>query len=109
MIERGWIPTAIPEDARDMRLQSDLDAESVYGRFDSGSVAELKSHCAIAPDAAPVPKTGPDWFPDDVTNAHTVGKLRSSGYEVFACDAGHVIAAVQNQGPRVFYWNIPRR
>jgi hypothetical protein len=109
MIERGWVPTITPADAKDIRFQSDLDAGSVYGRFDSSSVAELKSHCSIATDATPVPETGPDWFPDDLRNVRSIGKLKRSGYEVLACDAGHVTVAIQNQGPRVFYWDMPKR
>ena len=109
MIEKGWVPTVTPEDAKDIRFRGDLDAGSAHGRFESRSLAEVRSHCSVAQDSARIPETVPDWFPDAVKNARTIGELRSSGYEVLICDAGQWTVAIPGQEQRVFYWNIPKR
>ena len=108
MIEKGWIPTFIPPDAKDIDFVEDMDAASVHGSYISGDTTLLRKHCSNVEDSLGVPGYGPKWFRDDVKAAGTAGKLRLKGYEVFHCNEDRINVAVVSSRKYVSYWSIRR-
>lgn len=106
LIEKGWIPDFIPPDSRDIRLESDIDMASVYGRFSSSDIDAIRKHCSSAEDSFRLPGHAPTWYPKDFGDAVTAGHLKDKGYEVLRCDQGGFNIAIHALENEVFYWSI---
>ena len=107
MAEKGWVPSFLPEDTREISVLGDLDAGSVYGTYSSNAIAALRKHCENADDSIHVPGYGPDWFTDTLKKADTAVALRRRGFDVLQCEDGFRIVAF---GARQFgyYWSVGR-
>jgi hypothetical protein len=105
MIEKGWIPASTPQDAKDINVESDLDAASVYGSYVSGNTDVLNKHCSSVEDSFQMPLNSPKWFQNDLGEADTAGKLKSKGYKVLNCDGGFNLAIFSPER-RVDYWSV---
>jgi hypothetical protein len=107
MPEKGWVPSFLPQDTRDISVLGDLDAGSVYGTYSSNDIAVLRKHCENADDSLHVPGYGPDWFRDTLKEADTAAALRRRGYDVLQCEDGFKIVAF---GARQwgYYWSVRR-
>lgn len=104
MIDKGWIPTYVSPDAKDISIEGDLDAATVNGSYTSGDASLLRMHCPSAEDSFRVPGYGPKWFSDDVKQADTAGKLRQKGYEVLRCQDGFNVVVFGSR-QYVSYWS----
>jgi hypothetical protein len=105
MVDKGWIPTYVSPDAKDISIEGDLDAATVNGSYTSGDASLLRMHCSSAEDSFRVPGYGPNWFSDDVEQADTAGKLRQKGYEVLRCQDGFNVVVLSSR-QFVYYWSV---
>ncbi len=105
MIEKGWIPAFLPQDAKDISFQGDLDAGSVYGTYSSSDAATLLKHCSNTDDLFRVPGYGPEWFRNILKESDTAGELRHKGYEVFQCEGGFDVVFLRSQ-QFGYYWSV---
>ena len=105
MIEKGWLPSTLPVDAKQIRLKEDLDIASVYGSFVSGERGVLREHCSETGNSPHLPRNGPRWFPRDLREANTFADLKIKGYEVLFCDKGEFNVAFRSSEREVYFWS----
>lgn len=48
MIEKGWVPAILPENAINIRFSGDLDSGRVEGSFDLPDADAFQTQCALA-------------------------------------------------------------
>jgi hypothetical protein len=105
MVVKGWLPSVTPDDTTLIHFDSDLDAGSVVGRFQSSDARPMRSQCIPAKSPLRLPRTRPQWFPKDLQNARTTAALEHDGYEIFECPENFILA-VHAAGHVVFYWSV---
>jgi hypothetical protein len=105
MIEKGWLPSTLPVDAKQIRLKEDLDIASVYGSFTSKNGEDLKHHCSETGGSSHLPKYGPKWFPLDLREANTFVDLKIKGYDVLFCDKGEFTVAFRPSEKEIYFWS----
>jgi len=100
MLVKGWLLSVTPDDATLIHFDSDLDAGSVVGRFQSNGAQLIRNRCPVR-----LPGMRPQWFPEDLGNARTTSDLEHDGYEVFDCPQNFILAA-RAADHMVFYWSV---
>ena len=105
-IERGWVPSWLPETARDIHERHDLDTNisQLTFRFETLGSAELAENCApIDRNSAQMPrKVLVDGWPPELRGAQTVAR-----FSFHACSGAGSIAylAVDEEHKRAYFWN----
>jgi len=108
LIDKGWIPRFIPQDATNIVVSGDLDSGIALGSFVSMNSDSVKKKCSGAPDSFPVPDYALRWLELGSVAAGNAAALRSKGYEVFECGAENFNLAYSNSKHQFYYWT-PRR
>lgn len=107
MIEKGWIPSWIPQDATDLREVHNLDSNVSELSFamPSRSQVHLPSDCRPVAYADTVPaRISRDWWPSEDT-------LERS-YVFFQCQADHTgyrFVAIRKSSGHVLHWRTYSR
>ena len=101
-IERGWIPSWLPEDATDIRERHDLDSNisQLTFRFDKLNVSEC---VPIGADAVEIPrKVMVEWWPAELRDDRSV----NSTFAFRKCQGANSTAylAVDDKGKRAYFW-----
>ena len=107
MVEKGWLPSALPADTRQIRLKEDIDIASVYGSFISEKTGDLQRECSERTEFR-LPKNGPRWFPQELREANTFADLRIEGYQLLSCDRGEFTIAFRPSGGTAYFWSLRR-
>ncbi|MFC3814937.1 hypothetical protein [Lysobacter sp. GCM10012299] len=107
MVEKGWIPNWIPQDATDLREVHNLDSNVSELSFamPSGSQVHLSSDCKPVPYVDTVPaRIGRDWWPSE--------DALDGSYVFFRCQADHTeyrFVAISKSGANVLHWRTYSR
>ena len=107
LIDKGWIPPFIPQDATDIVVSGDLDSAIVVGSFISKDSDNVGRNCSNAPDSFRVPYYAIGWL-ESTAVADTAGALKSKGYELFEC-ADAFDLAYRKSMHHYYYWNRRRK
>lgn len=107
MVEKGWIPKWLPQDATNLREVHDVDSRVSELSFTvpSASAIHLPAECRPAAYADTVRAwIRRDWWPDD--------DALERSYVFFRCQADHTeyrFVAISKAGDRVLHWRTYAR
>lgn len=107
MIEKGWIPAWVPQDATDLREVHNVDSNVSELSFAKPTTrpVRLPTDCRQVAHADVFPPwIGRDWWPDDDVLARS--------YTFFQCQADHTeyrFVAISKAGDRVLHWRTYAR
>jgi len=106
-----WLPYFTPSDARDIRLDYDMDSGYAWGAFTSAQLGAAREHCAPVAAEFRLP-AGPRWFPRGLKAGATPHALANEGYAALRCwsgNFGNFTMAIKTSEGRAYYWSAGGR
>lgn len=100
-VERGWLPTWLPPDAREIREVHDIDTNVVFATFRQAGALPGTVPDACKPIAwahVPLPDARPAWWPAALPPRQT-GATSALAYQ-----CGLAFMAISGDSTIVYYW-----
>jgi hypothetical protein len=109
-IDRGWVPTWVPESAEDIREAHGTDSRRRWGLFNFAPVDGDAIRAAL--DPAPVSLAGLDsgmpsrveWWPVILRGTLDAEKIKSAALEAYRTKTGNLVVVVNWKQGRAYYW-----
>lgn len=116
MVARGWIPSGLPADGRDVRVRWNIDTNLVRGMV-TVPVAELASlgkGMAVPDEDAVLPfhdqwSLTPSWWPRELNPPRPAGEMVAEGWSLFIVNGRQrQYVAVLRAESKLYFWNDTR-
>jgi hypothetical protein len=107
MIEKGWLPQFVPQDAADLVISGDLDSGIALGTFVSKDRQSFNKQCSSADDWSTVPDYALAWLSSNGVTGNSAA-LKRQGWEFLDCGPGNPGFVYSKSKSRFYYW-MPRR
>lgn len=106
--EGRWVPAFLPQSARDIQEQHDIDTNEVwlFFRFDSHKPYWVTSDCnKTERHAIPLARWSPGrWWPDTLVQGSEGGQQSDATYDYYRCKDG--ILAIEVNKNEAFFWYL---
>lgn len=112
-VERGWVPSNLPEGAYELRAAYDLDSGRRWGilNFRPEDADALRG--ILAPDEISVVGTKMqipariEWWPIALRSELDAEQLKATGLRTYRATSGDFVFAVNWPQGRAYYWRQP--
>ncbi|NLZ16484.1 MAG: hypothetical protein GX087_01950 [Desulfobulbaceae bacterium] len=102
-IERGWIPSWLPENAVNIHEIHNLDTNKsmLTFRFKGEHPIDFNKDCEeIKPTLLKAHPFNVSWWPKDISDR----ELRSNQYQFYSCENKEALLAISIKQGEAFYW-----
>jgi hypothetical protein len=109
-IDRGWMPTELPQGASDIRIAYDRRSERRWGLFsfsetDVSALQALLERDELSLDGQVLDVPGRiEWWPVQLRGSLDAARIRNTGLRAFRAHQGGLVFAVNWNQRRAYYW-----
>ena len=110
-IDRGWIPTWLPESAQDIREAHGLDSNRRWGLFNFAPAEADRIRAAL--HAEPISLTGVrcemparvEWWPRILRGQLDQARIKDGALEAYRTRSDNLVVVVNWKQGRAYYWS----